>query len=230
AMVGAARGYKVRLCLPASASPERKRILEAYGADLVITAGDEGSDGAIRRARELYAENPESYFYAFQYGNDANWQAHYDTTGLEIWEQIRGRATHFCAGLGTTGTFMGVSRRLKELNPQVRCIALQPDSGFHGIEGWKHMPTAIVPAIYDAALADGNLAVSTEQAYKMAKRMAREEGLLVSPSSAAAMVGCLEVAAGIPRDKRAVMVTIFPDSAEKYLSERFWDEVGPEAR
>jgi cysteine synthase B len=224
AMIAAARGYRVTLCLPSNASPERKRILETYGAELLFTPGDEGSDGAIRKAREVHAADPERYFYADQYSNDANWRAHYETTGIEIWEQSRGRLTHFCAGLGTTGTFMGVARRLKELNPRIRCVSLQPDSGFHGLEGWKHMFTAIVPAIYDPRLADENIEVRTEDAYRMAKRLAREEGLLVSPSAAAAMVGALAVAAEAPKDERAVIVTIFPDSGEKYLSERFWDE------
>ena len=159
-----------------------------------------------------------------QYGNDANWSAHYETTAIEIWEQSRGRVTHFCAGLGTSGTFMGVARRLKELNPRIRCVSLQPDSGFHGLEGWKHMATAIVPKIYDPALADENLEIRTEDAYHMARRLAREEGLLVSPSAAAATVGALAIAGRLPKAARAVIVTIFPDSGEKYLSERFWKE------
>jgi S-sulfo-L-cysteine synthase (O-acetyl-L-serine-dependent) len=225
ALLGAALGYAVKLCLPGSASPERKRILEAYGAELVITRADAGSDGAIRKAREIYAAEPERYFYADQYSNDANWCAHYETTAVEIWDQTRGLVTHFCAGLGTTGTFMGVTRRLKELNPHVRCISLQPDSGFHGLEGWKHMPTALVPRIYDPSLADENLAVRTEDAYRMALRLAREEALLASPSSGAAMCGALEVARCLPHDQRAVIVTVFPDSGEKYLSERFWSEI-----
>lgn len=224
AMVGAARGYRVKLCLPENASPERKRILERYGAELMLTAGDQGSDGAIRKAREIYSANPDQYFYADQYNNSANWLAHYESTGIEIWEQTRGRLTHFCAGLGTSGTFIGVTRRLKELNPQIRCISFQPDANFHGLEGWKHMASAIVPGIYDANLADSNFEVRTEDAYRMAKRLAREEGLFVSPSSAAALVGCLDVAATIPEDDRAIIATIFPDSGEKYLSERFWDE------
>jgi S-sulfo-L-cysteine synthase (O-acetyl-L-serine-dependent) len=224
AMFGAALGYPVKLCLPASASAERKHILQAYGAELMFTPGEEGSDGAIRTARKLYAAEPERYFYADQYSNDANWRAHYESTALEIWEQTRGRITHFCAGLGTTGTFMGVTRRLKEFNRRVRCISLQPDSGFHGLEGWKHMPTALVPKIYDPQLADENIAIKTEDAYRMAKRLVREEGLLASPSSAAAMCGALAVARELPIGQRAVLVTIFPDSGEKYLSERFWSE------
>ena len=225
AMIGAALGYPVKLCLPASASPERKSILTAYGAELVITLGDEGSDGAIRRARELYAAEPEKYFYADQYSNAANWRAHYHGTANEIWQQTRGRITHFVAGLGTSGTFVGTTRRLKELNPAIRCTSLEPDAAFHGLEGWKHMATAIRPAIYDDTLADENLPVGTEDSYRLVKRLAREEGLLVSPSAAAALLGCFEVAKRVPRGERAVFVTIFADSGAKYLSERFWGEV-----
>jgi len=215
----------VKLCLPESASPERKRILKAFGAELVITPGEEGSDGAIRRVREIVAEEPGRYFYADQYGNPANWQAHYCSTGPEIWEQTEGRLTHFVAGLGTSGTFVGTTRRLKEYNPAIRCISVQPDSPFNGLEGLKHMESAIVPGIYDASLADENIGVNTEDAYRMVKRVAREEGLLLSPSAAAALVGCFEVAAALRSGERAVIVTVFPDSGEKYLSERFWDEV-----
>ena len=224
AMIGALLGYQVTLCLPESASPERKKILHAYGAELIFTAAEEGSDGAIRFARKLYDADPARYFYPDQYSNPANWRAHYEGTGQEIWDQTRGRVTHFCAGLGTTGTFTGITRRLKELNTQIRCMSLQPDAGFHGLEGWKHMTTAMVPKIYDPQLADENLAVRTEDAYKMVKRLAREEGLLVSPSSAAALVGCFALARAIPRAQSAVIVTVFPDSGEKYLSERFWEE------
>jgi cysteine synthase B len=225
AMIAAALGYRVKLCLPASASHERKKILAAYGAELVITPGDEGSDGAILRARELIAAEPGKYFYMDQYGNASNWRAHYKTTANEIWEQTGGRLTHFVAGLGTSGTFVGTTRRLKELNPAIRCISLQPDASFHGLEGWKHMATAIVPGIYDATLADANLTVSTEEAYRLVKRAAREEGLLLSPSAAAALDGCFQVAASLQPEERAVIVTVFPDSGTKYLSERFWDEV-----
>jgi cysteine synthase B len=224
AMIAAAMGYRVQLALPDSASHERKRILAALGAELVITPGDEGTDGAIRKVHQLVAANPEKYFYPDQYSNPANWQAHYRTTANEIWEQTSGRITHFVAGLGTSGTFTGTTRRLKELNPAIRCISLQPDSSFHGLEGWKHMATAIRPAIYDDTLADENLEVPTEGAYHLVKRVAREEGLLVSPSSAAALYGCFEVANNIPTDQSAVIVTVFPDSAAKYLNERFWDE------
>src|SRR5207248_4017312 len=191
AMIGAAMGYPVKLFLPHSASEERKRILHAYGAELVMTPGDEGTDGAIRRVRELAAAEPKKYFYPDQYSNPANWQAHYRGTANEIWEQTSGRITHFVAALGTSGTFVGTTRRLKELNPRIRCISLQPDGPWNGLEGWKHMPTALRPAIYDDTLADENLEVSTEEAYRMVKRLAHEEGLLVRPSAAAALNGCI---------------------------------------
>jgi cysteine synthase B len=224
AMIGAALGYPVALCLPDSASHERKRILAAFGAETIITPGDEGTDGAIRRVQKIVSDDPQKYFYADQYSNPANWQAHYRGTANEIWEQTAGRVTHFVTGLGTSGTFVGTTRRLKELNPAIRCISLQPDASFHGLEGWKHMPTAIRPAIYDSTLADENLEVSTEGAYNLVKRAAREEGLLLSPSAAAALLGCFQVANNIPSDQPAVMVTVFADSGTKYLSERFWDE------
>jgi S-sulfo-L-cysteine synthase (O-acetyl-L-serine-dependent) len=224
AMIGAALGYPVTLCLPDSASHERKRMLAAYGAKLIMTPGDEATDGAIRRVQEIVAADPHKYFYPDQYGNAANWQSHYRGTANEIWEQTEGRITHFVAGLGTSGTFMGVTRRLRELKPDVRCISLQPDAAFHGLEGWKHMASALVPAIYDSNLADENLDVDTEDAYRMVKRAAREEGLLLSPSAAAAVVGCLKVAKTIPASEPALIVTVFADSAAKYLSERFWDE------
>jgi len=224
AMIAAVRGYGVKLCLPASASEERKRVLRAFGADLVETPAEEGSDGAIRRARQIHATDPGKYFYPDQYNNPANLRAHFETTAPEIWEQTAGRITHFVAGLGTSGTFVGAARRFKKLNPAIRCISLQPDSAFHGLEGWKHMATAIVPKIYDPLLADEDLAVRTEAAYEMVKKMAREEGLLVSPSAGAAMAGCLDVATRIPRSQQAVVVTVFADSGERYLSERFWEE------
>lgn len=221
AMICAARGYRIRLCVPSNVSLERKRILKAYGAEIIFTDPMEGSDGAIRRVRQMAAENPELYFYANQYDNPANWRAHYNSTAPEIFAQTEGRLTHFVAGLGTSGTFVGAARRLKELKPQIRCISFQPDSAFHGLEGLKHMPTAIKPAIYDASVADENFGVSTEQAYAMTLRLAREEGLLVGVSSGAAMVGALKVGKKV---RRGVIVTIFPDSGDKYLSERFWDE------
>jgi cysteine synthase B len=224
AMIGAAQGFPVTLCMPENVSVERKRILHAYGANIIYTDSADGSDGAIRMARELGAKHPDLYYYADQYSNDANWQAHYHGTANEIWQQTEGRITHFVAMLGTGGTFVGTTRRLRELNPRVRCISLQPDSAFHGIEGTKHMASAIVPKIYDASLADADFGISTEDAYAMAKRLAREEGLLVGISAAAAVVGCLQLARQLKKNERAVFVTILCDSGDKYLSERFWQE------
>jgi S-sulfo-L-cysteine synthase (O-acetyl-L-serine-dependent) len=224
AMLGAAKGFPVTLCMPSNVSPERKRILTAYGANIVWTDPGNGSDGAILKAREL-AQDKDRYYYADQYGNEANWQAHYRTTSNEIWRQTDGQITHFVAGLGTSGTFMGTTRRLKELNPAIECIAMQPDSPFHGLEGLKYMATAIVPPIYDAALPDRHVEQSTEGAYEMAKHLARTEGLLLGISAAAAVAASLrigeqEAAAG----RGAVIVTILCDSADKYLSERFWEQ------
>ncbi|OLB62882.1 MAG: cysteine synthase [Acidobacteria bacterium 13_2_20CM_2_66_4] len=219
AMVGAARGYTVRLCVPENASPERKVILRALGAELVLTSPLEGSDGAIREARRLYAKDPDRYFYPDQYSNDANWRAHYDTTAPEIIEQTSGRITHFVAGLGTSGTFIGTGRRLRNYSPAIKLISFQPDSPFHGLEGLKHMESAIVPAIYDPTLADEDLRIDTDEAYRMVRRLAREEGMLAGISSGAAMVATLHVAR---RLDRGVVVTVFPDGAEKYLSESFW--------
>ncbi len=224
AMIAAAQGFPVTLCMPENVSVERKRILHAYGANIIYTDPADGSDGAIRAARELYAQDPGKYFYADQYSNDANWQAHYHGTANEIWQQTQGRVTHFVSMMGTSGTFVGTTRRLKELNPAIRCISLQPDSPFHGIEGAKHMASAIVPKIYDTKLADEDIGISTEEAYRMAKRLAREEGLLVGISAAAAIVGCLQVARTLRRGEPAVFVTILCDSGDKYLSERFWEE------
>ena len=222
AMLGAACGFGVTLCMPSNVSPERKRILNAYGAEVIYTDPGEGSDGAIRKAREMAAAEPEKYFYADQYSNHANWQAHYCCTANEIWRQTRGQLTHFVAMLGTSGTFVGTTRRLRELNPEIQCISLQPDSPFHGIEGAKHMATSIVPEIYDPTLADMNLEISTEDAHAMVKRLAREEGLLVGISAGAAVVGSLRIARAHPD---AMIVCILCDGADKYLSERFWDEV-----
>ena len=226
AMIGAAQGFGVTLCVPSNVSEERKRILHAYGAEIVWTDPGDGSDGAICKARELAAQYPERYFYADQYSNAANWRAHYYGTAEEIWQQTGGHITHFVAVLGTSGTFVGTARRLRELNPAVRCISLQPDSPFHGIEGAKHMASALVPRIYDPALADHDLSISTEAAHAMARRLAREQGLLVGVSSAAAVVGCIQVAQAMSRAERkaARVVTLFPDSGDKYLSERFWEE------
>jgi S-sulfo-L-cysteine synthase (O-acetyl-L-serine-dependent) len=224
AMLGAAKGFPVTLCMPSNVSPERKRILHAYGANIVWTDPADGSDGAIRKAREL-AQDTKNYYYADQYGNDANWRAHYHGTANEIWDQTEGRITHFLAGLGTSGTFVGTTRRLKELNPAIQCIAMQPDSPFNGLEGLKHMATAIVPPIYDASLADLQVEQSTEGAYEMAKRLARTEGLLVGISAAAAVAASLRIAEReAARGKAAVIVTVLCDSADKYLSERFWEE------
>jgi cysteine synthase B len=225
AMIGAALGFPVLLAMPSNVSPERKRILKAYGAQVEWTDPDQSSDGAIRRVRELAGNDPERFCYLDQYSNDANWQAHYRTTGPEIWEQTAGRITHFVAGLGTSGTFMGTTRKLKELNPAIQAISMQPDSPFHGLEGLKYMPTSIVPAIYDPSLADRSVAVETEAAYAMAKRLARDEGLLVGISAAAAVAASLQIAREeASAGREAVVVTILPDSADKYLSERFWEE------
>jgi S-sulfo-L-cysteine synthase (O-acetyl-L-serine-dependent) len=219
AMIGASSGFPVRLCVPSNVTIERKRLLHAYGADLIFTDPMDGSDGAIREARKQVAANPDVYFYPDQYNNNANWGAHYETTGPEILAQTEGRITHFVAGLGTSGTFMGTGRRLRETDPTIKLISFQPDSPLHGLEGLKHMETAIVPGIYDPALADEDMRVSTEDAYRMVRRLAREEGLLVGISGGAALAAALKVARDV---RNAVIVTIFPDSADKYMSERFW--------
>lgn len=223
AMIGAAKGYKIKLFVPGNASPERLAIIRLYGAELVLTDPLEGSDGAIVAVRELVANEPDKYFYANQYNNPANWQAHYYTTGVEIWEQTNGTVTHFVAGLGTTGTLMGTGRRLKEYNPNIQIISMQPDSPFHGLEGLKHIPTAIKPGIYEADFADRDVTAGTEETYEMTRRLAREEGYLVGISAGAAMVSALHMAeelaeAGAP----GVIVTLFPDNGYKYLSDSFW--------
>ncbi len=225
AMIGAAKGYRVRLCMPANASLERKRILKAYGAEVLLTDPAEGSDGAIRKCRELYSADPERFFYPDQYNNPANWMAHFETTGPEIIGQTAGSVTHFVAAMGTSGTFVGVTRRLRRDLPGVKCYSAQPSSGFHGLEGLKHMATAIVPGIYDKTLADGNVWLETENAYRMVRRLAKEEGLLVGISSGANVDAALQLARGLVREgKSAVIVTMLCDSADKYLSEHFWDE------
>jgi cysteine synthase B len=229
AMLGAAMGFGVTLCMPANVSPERKKILAAYGAEVVSTDPADGSDGAIRKARELAAEGRDRFYYADQYGNPANWKAHYQSTAPEIWRQTDGQITHFVAGLGTSGTFMGTTRRLKEFSAGIQCISMQPDSAFHGLEGMKHMGSAIVPAIYDPDLADRNIEMETEKAYAMAKRLAREEGVLVGVSAAANVAAALQIAEetaarGAGKLQDTVIVTILCDSADKYLSERFWEE------
>src|SRR5580700_2870403 len=226
AMLGAAEGFPVTLCMPENVSRERKQILQGYGANILYTDPGDGSDGAIRKARELARKHPDQYFYADQYSNDANWKAHYHGTANEIWQQTLGRVTHFVSMLGTSGTFVGTARRLKELNPAVRCISLQPDSSFHGIEGAKHMASAIVPKIYDPLLADDNLEIATADAYAMCRRIGRECGLLLGISAAAGIFASLKISEQLALGKKqeAVVVTILCDSGEKYLSERFWTE------
>ncbi len=221
AMIGAALGYKVELCLPQNASAERKRILQAYGAHVVLTDPMSGTDGAILEVRRRVAESPDKYVYLDQYNNPANWQSHYETTGIEIFQQTAGRITHFVAGLGTSGTFVGVSRRLRELKPEARLISMQPDSPYHGLEGMKHMPTAIVPGIYDATLADEELEVMTEDAHAMVRQLAKREGWFVGVSAAANIVAALKVAEQL---EQGVIVTILCDGGSRYLSEKFWTE------
>ena len=221
AWIGASLGYKVKLCLPKNASEERKKILRSYGVEMLLTDSGEGSDGAIREARRLYAEDPETYFYPDQYKNSANPRAHYESTAPEIWKQTDGEITHFVAALGTSGTFVGASRRLKEYNPEIKVISFEPDSPFHGLEGMKHMASAIVPEIYDPTIADENFGTSTEEAYDMVKRLAREEGVLAGLSAGAAVATALKVAREL---ESGVVVTILPDDADKYLSESFWEE------
>jgi cysteine synthase B len=226
AMIAAERGYRVKLALPKNASPERKQSLLAYGAELVLTDPFEGTDGAQRYVRRIVDADPDKYFYPDQYNNDANWKAHYETTAMEIWRQTDGRVTHFVTGLGTSGTFMGVTRRLKELNPAIQCYSMQPDGPLHGLEGLKHMPTALVPGIYDDSIADGQIAVATDNAHKMVLRLARLEGWLVGVSSGANLFAAMELAKKL---KEGVVVTVFCDSAAKYLSEDFWIETDNQA-
>ena len=221
AWIGAALGYKVKLCMPKNASEERKKILRAYGVEVVLTDPGEGSDGAIREARRLYAEDPERYFYPDQYKNPANPRSHYESTAPEIWEQADGEVTHFVAGLGTSGTFVGTATRLREYNAEIKVISFEPDSPFHGLEGMKHMASAIVPEIYDPTIADQNLGTPTEDAYDMVKRLAREEGILVGISAGAAVATSLRVAREL---ESGVVVTVLCDNADKYLSENFWEE------
>jgi cysteine synthase B len=224
AMLCAERGYGCEICLPGNASEERKKVLRSYGARIVITDAVEGSDGAIREARRRAAADAEHYFYADQYNNPENVRAHYENTGAEIWEKMQGRVTHFVAGLGTSGTFVGTGRRLRECNPRVRLIAVQPDSPLHGIEGMKHMATAIVPGIYDPQLADETIEVGTEEAQAMARHLAREEGLLAGVSGGANVAAALRVAAEAGHE--ALIVTVLPDGGERYLSQRWWNEGG----
>ncbi len=220
AMIGAAKGYKVKLCVPENASHERKLILRAFGAELVLTSPLESTDGAIREARRLYAENPDRYFYPDQYNNEGNWRAHYDTTGPEIIEQTAGTLTHFVAGLGTSGTFVGTARRLRQFSKSIKLISFQPATAFHGLEGLKHMESAIVPGIYDPSIADQDLRVESEDAFDMVRRLAREEGVMAGISSGAAIAAVLQVARTL---KSGIIVTVCPDGAEKYLTEKFWN-------
>lgn len=225
AMICAAKGYRAKLCLPANASPERVQILKAFGADLVLTDAAEGSDGALRVCQEIYEKHPETYFYPDQYSNPANWQAHYETTGPEILEQTGGRVTHFLAALGTTGTFVGVTRRLRRELPGVQCITVQPASPLHGLEGTRHMPSSIVPSIYDPTLANDNVWIETEDAYATARRLAREEGLLVGVSAAANVLAATRVAERVSKEGQSgVVVTVLCDGGQKYLSEPFWND------
>lgn len=228
AMIGAALGYGVTLCVPTNITPERKRVLRAYGPEIVFTDPLEGSDGAIREARRMFAADPDRYFYPDQYNNPFNWRAHYDSTAVEIWEQTGGRITHFVAGLGTSGTLVGTGRRLRELHASVTIVSVEPDGPFHGLEGLKHMASAMVPGIYDRTVANHALGVSTDEAHAMTRRLAAEEGLLVGISSGANLAGALRSLTAAPDAARhagaRVAVVIFPDGGERYLSEQFWDE------
>ena len=220
AMMGSSLGHKVTLALPKNANEERKRILRAYGVKLVYTDPLEGSDGAIRKARELYSENPDEYFYADQYSNEASWRGHYETTGIEIWEQTHGAVTHLVAGVGTGGTIMGTGRRLKELNPQIKIIAVQPDSPFHGLEGLKHLETSMKPKIYDPSFPDQTVKVATDRAQQIVRKLARE-GVLIGPSSGAALAAAETIA---NEADAGTIVAVLPDGGERYLTERFWEE------
>jgi cysteine synthase B len=224
-MIGAIKGYKIKLCLPGNASHERKQILQAYGAEMVFSDPAESSDGAIRLCREIYEADPERYFYPDQYNNPANWRAHFEGTAVELMEQTAGAITHFVACMGTSGTFMGTTRRLKRDMPEVQCISAQPSSGFHGLEGLKHMPTAIVPGIYDPTIADDNLWIETEDAYRMTRWLGRNEGLLVGMSSGANVHAATQVARKIvEKGGTGLIVTVLADGATKYLSESFWND------
>lgn len=225
AWIGAKLGYKVRLAVAGNINTERKKVLLAYGADLIFTDPLEGSDGAIRKAREMYQQSPELYFYADQYNNEENWKAHYETTGQEIWDETEGTVTHFIAGLGTSGTFRGTGTRLRDFNHGIKLISVQPNSPLHGLEGLKHMETSIVPGIYDPDLADENLFISTEEAQDLVIRAAREEGLLIGVSGGANTAASLRIGGHLyEAGEKAVLVTVIPDSGERYLSERFWEE------
>lgn len=221
--MGAALGFPVVLCLPSNASKEKQKLLRTYGASLELTSPLEGTDGAQRRAKEMFASDPARYFYPDQYSNDANWRAHFETTGPEIWEETQGRVTHFVTGLGTSGTFVGASRYLKSKNPAIVCVSLEPDTPLHGLEGLKHMATAAVPRIYDATIADARIEMATEEAYSMTRRLAKEEGLFVGISSGANVAGALRVSGALPREVPAVVVTLLCDGGARYISDRFWE-------
>lgn len=223
AMIGAELGYQVVLCMPANVSTERKRMIQAYGGKIIETDPLEGADGAFARARQMQREHPDWYFYPDQYNNDQNWKAHYETTGEEIWKQTGGLVTHFIAGAGTSGTFVGTARKLKEKNRDIRCILVQPDSPFHGLEGFKHMDSTMNPGIFDRKLADGEIQISTEDAYRMVKRLAREEGLLAGISGAANVLAAIRAAETAPEG--SVIVTILCDAGHRYLSEPIWEEL-----
>lgn len=224
AMVGAAKGYRVRLVMPTNVSEERKQLVTAFGAEIVYSDALEGSDGAIRVARRMRDENPDLYYFPDQYNNPANWQAHYHGTGVEVWRQTEGRVTHFVAGLGTSGTFMGTTRRLKEYNPDIHCVSVQPDEPWHGLEGLKHMETSIVPGIYDEGLADENMGVSTEDAYEVARALARTEGILIGHSSGAALWAAREIGRRIGE---GVIVIVFADGGDRYLSSGLYQPKAP---
>ena len=219
AVIGALLDVRVVLAMPANASPERIKMLKAHGAELILTDPMEGTDGSREYVRRLVGEEPDRYFYPDQYNNDANWRAHFDGTGLEILEQTDGRITHFVTGLGTTGTFTGIARRVKKFDPEIRCVAMEPDTPLHGMEGLKHLESAVVPGIYDPTLPDETVHVSTEAAYEMTRRLAREEGLLVGVSSGANVSSALEVAANL---REGMVVTILCDTGTRYLSDSFW--------
>jgi cysteine synthase B len=220
-MFGAALGYKVLLCLPANASKERKRLLNVYRAEIVATNPLESSDGAFLKARQLYNENPDKFYYPDQYNNDENWKAHYNSTAVEIWEQTDRKVTHFVAGMGTSGTFMGTARRLKEFNPAMKTIPMQPESPLHGLEGMKHMATTILPGFYDPTLFDGEINITTEEAKKMTRRLAEELGLFVGISSGANVLAAVKLAENL--QENAIVVTILCDSGNRYLSDELWD-------
>ena len=222
ALIGVSKGYKVTLVMPQNVSEERKRIVRVFGAKIVFTDPLLGSDGAMIEAKRLVNEEPSKYFYADQYNNPSNWKAHYETTGVEIWEQTGGEVTHFIACLGTSGTLMGTGRRLKEYNPDIQVISVEPATSIHGLEGMKHMATSIVPGIYDDHFPDRKMMVETEDAYAAVKRLASEEGFFVGYSSGAALVASMKVANEIDR---GLIVAVFPDRGDRYLSTSFWADV-----